>query len=90
MAFLWEFYQPYCRPYELKTVYMSPVMTNVNSSSALSAAYPFHLIAVSKVFGKLFSNKRERSGSTIIEVRRAMVLSTAGDVKVRQLGAGLW
>ena len=69
---------------------MSPVITNVNSSSALSAAYPLHLIVVSRVFGKLFSNRRERSGSTIVEFRRAMVLSTAGDVKVRQVGAGLW
>ena len=69
---------------------MSPVMTNVNSLSALSTAYPFHLIAVSKELGKAFSNRRERSGFVIFEFRRAMVLSTAGDVKVRQSDAGLW
>ena len=65
-------------------------MTNVNSSSALSAAYPFQAIVVSKVFGKLFSKRRARSGSAIVEFRRAMVLSIAGDVKVRQLRTGLW
>jgi hypothetical protein len=36
---------------------ISPVMTKVNSSAELLAEYPRHLIAVSNVFGKLFSKK---------------------------------
>ena len=37
--------------------YMSPVMTNVSSSSEPAAA-PFHLIAVSRVFGTMISKHR--------------------------------
>lgn len=68
---------------------MSPVIKKV-SSSCVPAAYPFHLTAVSKVLGKLFSNKRKRSGSLMVVFRRAIVLSTSGKEKVRQFGVGRW
>lgn len=55
---------------------MSPVITKASSSALLLAAWPVHFTVVSRVFGKAFSKRRERSGSVMIDFIRVMVAST--------------
>lgn len=47
-------------------------------------------MAVSRVLGKQFSNRRKRSGSLIASFMLRMVSSTSVRLKVRHAGTGRW
>jgi hypothetical protein len=64
-------------------------MRNVNSSSELFAATPFHFTAVSSEFGNAFSKSRYKSGSVITPFILAIVSSTTDELNVLHAGSGL-
>ena len=67
---------------------ISPVTRKVMSSSELLAAKPFHVTVVSGVFGYVFSNSRNTSGSLMTSRMRLIAPSTAEELRVRHPGAG--